>query len=470
MPHEQVTREEMMINRLRCKISQRKISLFRLQPWLWAVCAAIFSFGAVLLFSFILSISVYGIRSLLPLLVLAILLYIMIFIRYRINARSLLLEKKDRKQNSYTEETVVLISSQQMRKTRFPNIPDMISGTLFWEERASYHTCCYKNTAEQSKNRFHYILTEEKAKRFERFFGAEITYRDIGVWPKEIFFAREIPVKIVYGKNSRVLKEILPAENISYTEEQLNAFGILSKTTAESPIPSEKAYRNDMLSFPRIKAFLRKKDHSPLVFAPLFIGLCAIVLSASFISMLMFFGLLYSHEYRIPGLWILGFALIFFYFLVFSDGFFPLESAKREQIEHETVLLKSSRPLRRGNGFSRYLKIIFPDETPILQCVSVCPQKNSKKPSQKNLYWVLSQSKRQLLEDLYQYSIYHVCSYARIGGHSLIRTEISFEKGVPITVTFSRKTHELKSIAPAEGFDYTEEQLAAIEKFNTLYP
>ena len=459
-----------MINRLRCKISQRKISLFRLQPWLWAVCAAIFSFGAVLLFSFILSISVYGIRALLPLLVLAVLLYIIIFIRYRINARSLLLEKKDRKENSYTEETVVLISSQPMRKTRFPNIPDIISATLFWEERASYHTCCDKTTADQSKNRFHYILTEEKAKQFERCFGAGIAYRDIGVWPKEICFAREIPVKIVYGKNSRVLKEILPAENVSYTEEQLNAFDILSKTTAESPIPSEKAYRNDMLSFPRIKAFLRKKECSPLVFAPVFIGLCSIVLSACIVSLFTFFGLLYSRDLRIPVLWILGFALIFFYFLVFSDGFFPLESAKREQIEHETILLKSSRPLRRGNGFSRYLKIIFPDETPVLQCVSVCPRKNSKIPSQKNLYWVLSQSKRQLMEDLYQCSIYHVCFYARIGGHSLIRTEISFGEGVPIAVTYTKKRHELKSIAPAEGYDYTEEQLAAIEKFNTLYP
>ena len=463
-----------MINLLRCKLLQRKSSLFRLQPWLWLICAMIFSCIAALLFAFILGVSIYGIGIAFLFLALSAILYIVLYIIYRFNARSLLLAKKDRREINYTEESVVLKSSQPMRTFRFPHIPNMVLGTLFWEERASYHTCCFKDTVSHSENHFHYILTEEKAKQFKHFFDARIIYRDIGVWPREILFDREIPVKIIYGKNSRFLKEILPEENVHYSEEQLNAMRILSKVTAESPMTSEKEYQNDMLSFSRIKAFLRRKDCSPLVFSSVFIGLYAIILSLCVVSLIMVCGLLYSHDYRILTVWLLGFASLFLYFLIFSDGFFPQEQTKRERLECETVFFKSSRPLRWGNGFCRYLKKFFPDETPVLQCVSVYPQnnsgKNSKTRSQKNLYWVLSQSKMQLLNDLYQYNIHHVCSYARIGGHSLIRTEINFKEGVPVMVTYTKKRYELKSIAPAEGYDYTEEQLAAIEKFNTLYP
>lgn len=56
------------------------------------------------------------------------------------------------------------------------------------------------------------------------------------------------------------------------------------------------------------------------------------------------------------------------------------------------------------------------------------------------------------------------------GEHSSIKTGVDFSEGVPIVIEYYKANKELLSIAPLEGYDYTEEQLAAIEKFNTLYP
>ena len=53
---------------------------------------------------------------------------------------------------------------------------------------------------------------------------------------------------------------------------------------------------------------------------------------------------------------------------------------------------------------------------------------------------------------------------------SMVSREIIFKNEVPLIITYGKHSHVLKSIAPAEGYEYTEEQLAAIEKFNTLYP
>lgn len=50
------------------------------------------------------------------------------------------------------------------------------------------------------------------------------------------------------------------------------------------------------------------------------------------------------------------------------------------------------------------------------------------------------------------------------------RGDYRFSGDMPLTIEYNKNTHLLRSIAPAEGYDYTEEQLSAIEKFNTLYP
>ena len=318
-----------------------------------------------------------------------------------------------------------------------------------------------------------YILTEEKANAFASLFGAKVAYRDIGIWPYEIFFDSELPVKIVYKEKSRFLKAIFPVEDIPYSEEQLQAFYAFNETE-EKPLKClEEESVNDMLSFSRIKAFLLKKRKSPLVFSPLFICVGAILFSILAVSLIMLFHLLYLHAYRVLMVCPLGFIVALLYFMVFSDGFFPFESAKNQRIERATVYLKSSKPLRWGNGFSHYLKLIFPEETSLLQIASVCSPKGEKVPkvgSPKEIYWTVSQSKLRLLKELYDCDLHHICSYNRSGGHSLIRTELSFRGNVPVEVCYTKKKHELKSIAPTEDYDYTPEQLAAIERFNTLYP
>lgn len=462
-----------MIHQLRYNLMQRRCSLFRFQVWLWLVSSIICSCVAVLFSAFILSFSIYGIRVLLYFAVFAILFGAILYIVYRHDARSLLLENEDRKCRNCIQETVILMSSQPRRKRWFLNLPDIVLGTIFWKERASYHICYFKNTEDHLKKSFCYILTAEKANAFASLFGAKVTYRDIGIWPYKIFFESELPVRIVYGEKSRFLKAILPVEDIPYSKEQLQAFYAFNETEEKPLICLEEESVNDMLSFSRIKAFLLKKHKSPLVFSPLFICVGVILFSVLAVSLIVFFHLLYLHAYRVLMVCPLGFIVALLYFMVFSDGFFPFESEKNQRIEKATVYLKSSKPLRWGNGFSRYLRLIFPEETPLLQIASVCFPKGEKVlqiGSPKEIYWTVSQSKLRLLKELYDCDLHHICSYNRSGGHSLIRTELSFRGDVPVEVCYTKKKHELKSIAPAEDYDYTPEQLAAIERFNTLYP
>ncbi|MBQ1252201.1 MAG: hypothetical protein IIY02_04720, partial [Firmicutes bacterium] len=79
-------------------------------------------------------------------------------------------------------------------------------------------------------------------------------------------------------------------------------------------------------------------------------------------------------------------------------------------------------------------------------------------------YFYLSLSNRKL--NLI-HSLYKVVPTEAFGFYS---TCFKLLNDVPLNLVIRKKSRILKSIAPVEGYAYTEAQLAAIEKFNVLYP
>ena len=51
-----------------------------------------------------------------------------------------------------------------------------------------------------------------------------------------------------------------------------------------------------------------------------------------------------------------------------------------------------------------------------------------------------------------------------------ILVKFKLSDGAPLKIRYDKNTHMLKKVMLAEDYDYTPEQLAAIERFNTLYP
>ncbi len=47
---------------------------------------------------------------------------------------------------------------------------------------------------------------------------------------------------------------------------------------------------------------------------------------------------------------------------------------------------------------------------------------------------------------------------------------VKFHEGVPLRIVYWQKSRVLKEVLPVEGYEYTEDQLKAIEKINAMYP
>ena len=152
---------------------------------------------------------------------LLILVYMVLLIILFYQSRFLRLYSKDKRKNNYVEEEVVLISSRSFSKgTRFAFLPNLIC-FFYWKQRANYHKLTFKSLDSGEVDQISYVLTKEKSKICDFLYDTKYLYWDLNIWVRAIEFGGELPLVIVYGRDSRYLKEIRLVDGYNYSDEQV---------------------------------------------------------------------------------------------------------------------------------------------------------------------------------------------------------------------------------------------------------
>ncbi len=395
-------------------------------------------------------------------------------------------ERKDRRKGAYLEIEGYLVFSERVIGHRYFNLPNKITGIYYYTQGAAFHKCCFRpKDNEISHNHFYFILTKKRLDIFRKLFLAEEKYGRVGLHPHRIDFSREIPVKIILGKSSSVLKRICPVDSYAYTNEQQNLIQRLNEN-------SKKTMEEKCSCLPYRWGVL----------------LCESI----FLGFLLFDMSLYVHGLFADGggilnslaIYFLNPALFFVYGFVLAFAYQCLTNPEEctdvlrswvgKETESEDVMLISSDSFRssfNGTWISSYL---FPEESPLFQKLSYRPFYFDREPeyhTEKYINWICTRSKINVLDNLYECK--EIVRFVPLPGESTLSTEpyrnespyrpwasrsdepalrkgLSLRDGVPLNITYKSSGSELISIAPVKGYHYTPEQLAAIERFNTLYP
>lgn len=415
-----------------------------IQPLLWIMASLIYTFIGLVGTYLIVVVDRNPERFSFSAILIALFFFAILFMYYGIRYRNLFFSGKH---STVANETVSYMEMRPLSKGDILFLPDLLLKVRFRMRTVKYYRVFYRIEGDNTLKQCSAILTMHQLDLLSKFDHPDTFYPGISYWHKSLLFDH-VPVKICYGEKNRMLRKIDLADGYDYTSAQENLLDRFNSSVAEYKVP--------------------------WVLFPLMAFAYALVLSLICVSsFLLIKELPVTYEKIIP----LFFAMIFvslFYCATFSDGYAAKGTGRKGPFCSQNVLLKESRPLRLENGSRRYLRWIFPDEEPIYQRAGFHPDyygmKHLKPQPQNKFYWVLTKEKVDALNALYDCRLSYVCSYERMGGHSLIRTEFSFDGDLVLKVTYAKIGKELISIAPAEGYEYTEAQLAAIEKFNTLYP
>ena len=396
---------------------------------------------------------------------------------------------KDRRQHSYTEIEGYLVSSEPMVRHRYFNLPNKITGLCYYTRRASFHKCRFQpKNGTIPDSYFYYIQTKERTELFHDLFRTEEKYGKVDSRPQWIGFDQTTPVKLIYGKNSHVIKEFLPADHYPYTENQLKLLRKLSEQRKNKKKSPEEICTD--LPHTSFVLFCESFLGSIVAFDLFFYLLCWIKNGNHLLDSLVNFVV-------IPvSLFVVGFVLLLIYRCLANseECMDMLRSWTSKKTRSEEVVLLSADTFRVAHYGSACADYLFPGETPALQKLYFRPlhsEGDTESGSEYRINWVCTKSKIKALKKLYDCK--EIMSYSSTSAERPISTEpehseypylpwtlrmdepavrkgLHFRNCVPLKITYARTGMELKTIAPAEGYDYTEEQLAAIEKFNTLYP
>ena len=278
-------------------------------------------------------------------------------------------------------------------------------------------------------------------------------------------FSNGVPLRFIVGKESRVLKEIQPVPDYKYSESQLSAINEFNGSFSDTEKPEQK-------------------KRPGLAFAPLYL-LWKSILFALFIALTVSFGysfilfLLYEPIFGIDRMrYIISLVLTFplcyvgismttknFYFFLYGS-----DLNKSHTVKGHFVLAYTN---GTRDGFTKELNRIFPDLYPAFYQIKFKIDglhiENQKVNKANTLNTVLTSEKVSVLKDIYPLDVRRAWALGNTDSLGLDNV-IDFHDDIPLIITYQEKSNILQTIAPAEGYDYTEEQLAAIEKFNTLYP
>ena len=421
--------------------------------------------------------------------VFAVVLFISWEILYFLQCSQMRKAGKDRRHHSYTEVEGYLICSEPVVNHRYFNLPNKITGIRYHIQRASFHLCSFKPKSEAvSDPYFYYVQTKERTELFHDLFRTEEKYGKVDFRPQWIGFDQEIPVKLIYGKNSHVLKEFRPADHYPYTENQLK---ILRKWNEQGK-NKNKSTEEICTDLPHASfvLFCESVLGSIVAFDLFFYLLCWIKNGNHLLNSLVNFVVVPA------SLFVAGFVLLLIYrFPANSEECLDmLRSWTSKKTRSEEVVLLSADTFRVAHYGSACADYLFPGETPALQKLYFRPlhsEGDTEFGSEYHINWVCTKSKIKALKKLYDCK--EIKRYSPTSTERPISTEphhdeypyhpwtlrmdepavrkgLLFRNGVPLKITYVRSGMELKSMAPVEGYDYTEEQLAAIKKFNTLYP
>ena len=424
------------------------------------------------------------IELIVPLIVVAALCFLILSIVFLYQSRQIRKEKKDLAKNNLIEVDAILVSSESFAKRQMTFLPNLL-GRLFWKEAGVYQKVNYKpiNDVLEKDTFFYDFVTVEKVEIMRRFFDAKISFWGLDIRMKEGLFRKEVPLKLLIGKDSHMLQNVLPVDGYEYTDDEIAAFSELSRRYLRSDVSlvCEKVPYSSSRKKRREKFDRKKILPSRYIFAKL--------LQISVTTSLWCVGsliLIYDIICSAPIYAVVFFCLILgFYFgkrssygKYVSTSLLSLDQ-RCQHLEILDVVLKKSLnpeeffPSDSAAGEATYrdfddLWLIFKEEMASVQrCYywKVGRFVNGKAYCNQTDYFnfILSREKLDLLRLFYQ-----------------IRPEVSaseekmpcfeYKSDVPLRITITKNSNVLKQIGPVEGYDYTEAQLAAIEKFNTLYP
>lgn len=373
----------------------------------------------------------------------------------------------DIKKNNFIEADVVLEKSSSLSKRRC-NLLNFTLNHFFYMELASFQKCTCRSLYDesQSENYFIFILNEVNLRLLQKIFFIKIRYWDAVHYPKTLIFQNNIPLRVIYGAESHVLLKVAPIPHYEYTEEQK---ALIFRFDAQ--LHEKNNFKKRPLNS---NTFIKLTKGIPFWF---FIAVVIIVFFVVSFAIYIYSWYLTVYPeaeimHFIRNRFIVDIVLIaipFIALMIQSDKTFSfLWLIKKKSLTYCAVDIVSgiSTSTLSHDGFRNILRIIFPGKNPILQkiCFTICEKNNDSKSIV--LYYTLTNEKYDLLSTLFKCSVSSICVKNRHGSLSQFR----FQNGVPLRITYTKEDSMLREIHPVENYPYTEGQLAAIEKLNTLYP
>lgn len=399
----------------------------------------------------------------------SVLLYLIFLLKYRIVCRNILRGKNDFRKGNLKEINGYLMYSQSLSSKSKVSIPDMVLQIFYREQKAVYQKVFYSEGNDFSSEMFFYcVITDLKANALKALYRVDTKYRDIGVFPQSMKFLDGVPLKLVIGKESHVLKEIQPVSQYEYSKSQLLAIQDFNRTSfTERKSGKAKRVKDPGLGFAPF--YLLWKS-----FLYVFLGNTVLFFLYSVLLFLLqepIYGIgrtkyLFSLIGIFPLCYI-GIAMTvknFWYFLYGSD------LNKSYTVKGHFVQAYTN---GTQNGFGKNLARIFPDTNPAFYQIRFKIEglhlANKKAITCNTLNMVLTTEKISALKNIYSLDVRRTWAFGNSDALGLDNV-VEFHDDIPLTITYQEKSLILQSIAPAEDYDYTLEQLAAIERFNTLYP
>lgn len=390
-----------------------------------------------------------------------VLIFFILCIIYLFQSREIRMYKEDKGKDDFINEIVILNRSESIAKNHLIFfLPNLLS-LFFWKSYPSYQKSCFFSVNKNEKGYFYYIISKDILKNLLELYSVNCSYWDIGIWVKNIDFCGNIPLSITYGKNSHVLKSVDYVSDYAYSESQINAIKNLNQ------ICSLCGNENDFNAISKNRKISQWQSFNcnislKILFATLLL-LVACIISFFLWTIIGLFDSM-MHE---SGFWLELFGLCFMFYILclqIPNRGGKTRRKKRQLLSRDNVTEKmeliESYTL---NVLHSSLAIIFREEKASNQrLVLKRIDRSSVFEEYEELVYTVSRDKIKVLSELCDLR----CEYDKWGPMSI---EIYFGNSVPLQVTYNHE-YRLIRLDPIEDFSYTNAQLAAIEKFNTLYP
>lgn len=456
-------------------LKRERKSLFSLQARFAIVPSVLTAIFIIGFFVFLFQVKLY--REVLVLLIVCevFVVFLILFFLYRRKHKEFFKRKYDFQNNLFDENQGYFSFSKPLSGNNKISVPDIILGSFHREKKAVYQKVFYSDTEQGDRFKYFYcIITEAKLDALKKLYQVDVEYRDIGVFLKSMQMCDGVPLTIIAGQNSHVLKEIQPVPSFEYSEEQLLAIKDFNVLLLDTPnlesrrfVHEKNKTKNERLSY----AFYYLLWKSFLYVFLFNIGLFFAYSFVLFVLEESIYGIdrlkyLYLLILILP-ICFMGISITnenFYYFLYGSD------LNKTKSVNGSFVLAYTS---GARDGYSKNFSKIFPNNYPAIYQIKIIltgAHIESKKVNKTNaVNCVLSTEKITVLKKIYDLDLQRVWAFGNNGSMGLNNAVIFYDT-VPLIITYQVKSNILLNIAPAEGYNYTESQLAAIEKFNTLYP